>query len=785
MWLFRAQAAGPSGYQTVDSTYGVGYYASLAMDSQGNPAISYYDAVNQDVKYAHWNNQSWDIQTVDSPGFTGLFTSLVFDSNDNPQISFYGQNALKYAKWTGNLWNPWDIEVVDVSGNFSSLALDSNGNPCISYYSAQTCDLKLARWTGSEWNLTTIDSLGDVGQFTSLKVAANGTAYISYYDVTNGNLKFASQNRTGGLRIQTVDNSSANVGQYSSLAMDKNGTAYIAYYDATNRQLKYAKSTPTGWNIQVVDSGNVGADCSVAVDNLGNVHFTYTDNSTAHTLRYSIQYANSTWLRGMSFLLAGSLAEYTNGPLAFTSLRVDADGKALHVAYHDYIEKDLKYFTFTVSFGSGGDLSVVRPDISLAVNPNPDVVNNSVIVTINMPAPPATYSFTGIHLIIGYPNGSFANLGPYSTSTGAVAPISFTPREIGVYTLQATYSPGQVFVVNNSNFYYLPSASSLVYLNVTDVPPTEVNTTLALSVTPNPDMVNQTVTINMAVTPTPPAGNTYSGILLQITCPNGTVAYPYGPFNSSGSGAVPPISFTPTQVGTYLLQAFFPSQQFKSGNNSTLYMPSASNIVPLNVIDGTTTMTLDVTPNPDVINQPAAFTITVSPSPPASEVFTGITLQVTYPNGTITNQSLASNNAGITLGIFTPPETGTYILQAFFEGQAFTSVTYAKASSNIVTLQVTNATEPTPTPSPAPGGSSGDSSSSSSSSSSKATTLTTPTPTPAPEEEDPTPIETPTPEPTQRKVFLDGPYALAQVVLIAVVLFFVCLGVMIVLKRWE
>jgi len=57
--------------QTVDSTTGVYYYNSLALDSSGYPHISYYDGTNSDLKYAAWNGSSWDIQTVDSAGHVG------------------------------------------------------------------------------------------------------------------------------------------------------------------------------------------------------------------------------------------------------------------------------------------------------------------------------------------------------------------------------------------------------------------------------------------------------------------------------------------------------------------------------------------------------------------------------------------------------------------------------------------------------------------------------------------------------------------------------------------
>jgi len=74
---------------------------SIALDTNNNPHISYYDGTNNYPKYAKWTGSSWSIQSVDSAGGVGYDTSIALDSNNYPHISYYDytNGDLKYAKW--------------------------------------------------------------------------------------------------------------------------------------------------------------------------------------------------------------------------------------------------------------------------------------------------------------------------------------------------------------------------------------------------------------------------------------------------------------------------------------------------------------------------------------------------------------------------------------------------------------------------------------------------------------------------------------------------------------
>jgi hypothetical protein len=363
---FQAHAAPTSGIQIVDSGR-VGLYASLALDSGDNPHISYYDFMNDDLKYAAWTGSGWNIQTVDSDGFVGRHTSIALDSSDNPHISYSAENALNYASWNGTAW---DIQTVDLGYlSFTSLAFDKKGNPHISYFYVSSgghgAHLRYASWTGGSWSIEVVDSTGIVGEFTSLTLDAEDKPHISYYDALNGDLKYAWRDNSVW-NIQTVD-ATGDVGMFSSLVLDSSGVAHIAYCDDSTGDLKYAKSAGSSWNIQVVATGNC-VDSSLALDSNGKPHISYADNSD-HRLQYA-SWNGSEWII-QSIGSAGYVMELFP-PIAFTSLKLDRNGNA-HISFLDFTNNHnctrLKYARSADS--SGFPDEYVQTTASVSVEPNP------------------------------------------------------------------------------------------------------------------------------------------------------------------------------------------------------------------------------------------------------------------------------------------------------------------------------------------------------------------------------------------------------------------------------
>lgn len=249
---------------TVDKTFDVGKYVSLAMDSGGKPHISYYDTTNQELAYAELDifGTGWVTQTIDSIGNVGLYTSIAVDADKNPWISYYDatQGALRLAYRSPI--NSWVKVVIDYIGMLgptgvgasSSIAIDGAGRPHITYYDVTNKMLKHATWDGiSDPDISVIDSAQDTGRYNSLAIHSLGgvdTLHVCYYDYTNGDLKYAQS--TGlGWDLQVVDGAvgldgdsvnEGDVGQYCDIALNADGQPVISYYANSKGDLKVAMS---------------------------------------------------------------------------------------------------------------------------------------------------------------------------------------------------------------------------------------------------------------------------------------------------------------------------------------------------------------------------------------------------------------------------------------------------------------------------------------------------------------------------------------------------------------
>ena len=286
---------------TIDnSTAHVGYYSSLALDSTGNPHISYYDSPAQKLRYAQAagspancgpGGNTWKCEEIDNSN-SFVHSSLSLDSSNKPHIAYNSYPVLKYASG-----GSWDLQIVDPSppyGNyfsFSSLALDSLNYAHIGYQTT-TGILKYAHQVEAlpfspspsvsptptpqycfdrKWGTQGSED----GQFQlpfGIAVDPTGNVYVADALFNDRIQKFTST----GVFITKWGSSGNGDGQFNSpygVAVDSSGNVYVADY-SNHRVQKFDSSGTfiTKWGSYGSGDGQFNYPSGIAVDSSGNVY---------------------------------------------------------------------------------------------------------------------------------------------------------------------------------------------------------------------------------------------------------------------------------------------------------------------------------------------------------------------------------------------------------------------------------------------------------------------------------------------------------------------------------
>lgn len=232
----------------------VGQYSAIAIGSDGLGLISYYDAVNGDLKVAHCSDVTCTSATTtvyagEAGRVVGQHTSIAIAPNGLGVISFHavtdGDLYLAYCNDVActslaivNL-HPSDVGM----GQYSSITFDANGGMLISYYYAGGGDLYVSYCAtlpcdGTNVSYYLVDSVGDVGKYSSITTAPDGYGIIVYADNTLNRIKTAKCHnyQCSNLTLNTAVSGAEPFG-FITLAMGSNGLPVFAYSGVNSNDL--------------------------------------------------------------------------------------------------------------------------------------------------------------------------------------------------------------------------------------------------------------------------------------------------------------------------------------------------------------------------------------------------------------------------------------------------------------------------------------------------------------------------------------------------------------------
>jgi len=324
--------------EIVDATGNVGGFSSIAIDSNNTPVIAYYDATNNDLRFATKASGVWSTQLVaavsPSPGpnnhIVGQNLSMKLDANNVAHIShedFFRSDLLYSTNASGN----WMTTVADNAlqvGLQTSLDLDSNGRPVVAHLDTALNSLRFSKFNGSTWSSTNppLDPPGRTGFHPSLVLDSNDLARIAYFNSSQQLLKLGQQDSLGNWSSAAVGTEN---GLYPSLALGADGRPMMSFYNQATDTLKFARFNGTTWDIQTIEaigsaSSGVDVKSSLALDANGNPLIAYW-SPAGNSLKFAA-YNGTAW--DISVVHVGS--GYN------PSLALDSQGNAFISYYHDF-----------------------------------------------------------------------------------------------------------------------------------------------------------------------------------------------------------------------------------------------------------------------------------------------------------------------------------------------------------------------------------------------------------------------------------------------------------------
>lgn len=439
--------------QNIDTTGNVGRYSSLALTSDLNSVITYFDTTNQTLKVCNGIYNFFNCGVVDTSITKGTSSVVYQDSNIN--IAYYDLTNEDLKFGTGNLGN-FTTEIVNngsggpVYGDYPSLAYGTDGNYHISYFeNTMNSSLWYSEGTFGNWTNTQVEDVNTFsGAYTSIAYGADGNVHISHIEgATQDGLRYCEgANSAWKCERIEADNGSLT----TSLVYGSDGNVHIAH---DNGALRYCNGSFGNWTCFTVSAGSQTTMSMQEYLDGNYLISTQTSNNL-----YLCNGNDSTWTCTLIDNLQSGVGQYSS---------LGVSGSKIFISAYNTNADDLRYSTnwflysnFSYSLSNTyldpengvSSITVTLTDLSKSVGGgsvnswswlrNGVQFSTSQNTTDNITVA-GDYNYT---LIVGDTNGSFAQLDQNIS-------IYQAPQNIDI-TLTRNY------FVNNADVNFMVTSSS-------------------------------------------------------------------------------------------------------------------------------------------------------------------------------------------------------------------------------------------------------------------------------------------------------------------------------------